>query len=185
MLGTVAEGCGGLDQGRKRWLQLRGEGVDSVAIFDVVEDVVENVEDMQTPTLCRRHTAPFRPPNGGVFLVGKRLGECDQVLAERGRPSRRRNQVAESPLLASLARGLADGSTQRSKSDTDEACYQTWTLGGEHSAMVELTRASIDSMSSREQGRGSARNRAPESAVLATISSADAIACDATSGGGR
>jgi hypothetical protein len=34
-------------------------------------------------------------------------------------------------------------------------------------------------MSSREQGRGSARNRAPESAVLATISSADAIVADA------
>jgi len=186
MLGTVAEGCGDLDQCRKGWLQLHGESVVSVAVLDVVEDVVQNVEDMQTPTPSRRHTAPVRPQCRGVssFLVGKRLGECDQVLAKRGRPSRRRNQVVESPLLASLARGLADGSTQRSKSDTDEACYQTWTLGGEHSAMVELTRASIDSMSSREHGRGSARNRAPESAVLATISSADAIAGDTTSGGG-
>jgi len=41
--------------------------------------------------------------------------------------------------------------------------------------MVELTRLSIDSMSSREHGRGSGRKRAPDSAVLATISSADAI----------
>lgn len=41
--------------------------------------------------------------------------------------------------------------------------------------MVELTRESIDSMSSREHGRGSARKRAPDSAVLATISSADAM----------
>ncbi len=49
--------------------------------------------------------------------------------------------------------------------------------------MVELTRASIDSMSSREHGRGSARNRAPERAVLAIISSApDAIVDDATPG---
>lgn len=62
------------------------------------------------------------------------------------------------------------------KSDTDEAYGQTWTLAREHSAMVELRRASIDSMSSREHGRGSARKSAPESAVFATISSVDAMA---------
>jgi len=54
-------------------------------------------------------------------------------------------------------------------------CFQTWTLGGEHSDMAVLRRRSIDSISSREQERGSARNSAPESAALATVSSADAI----------
>lgn len=63
----------------------------------------------------------------------------------------------------------------KGKSDTDKARYQTWTLEGEHSETVELTRAIMVSMSSREQGRGSGRKRAPDSAVLATISSADAI----------
>ena len=48
--------------------------------------------------------------------------------------------------------------------------------------MVELTRANIDSMSSREHGRGSGRNRAPDSAVLATISSADAMVAGDGSG---
>jgi hypothetical protein len=54
-------------------------------------------------------------------------------------------------------------------------CVQTWTLGGEHSEMAVLSRRSIDSISSREQERGSARNNEPESAALATVSSADAI----------
>jgi hypothetical protein len=129
---------------------------------------------MKAPALRRRHTAFLRLQGSVILLPAKRLAQGDQVLAERGDPNRRGNQVAESPLLASLARGLAHGSTQE-KIDTDEACCQTWTLGREHSVMVELRRASIDSMSSREHGRGSARNRAPERAVFATISSADAM----------
>lgn len=51
--------------------------------------------------------------------------------------------------------------------------------------MVEWTRASIVSMSSREQGRGSGRKRAPDSAVLATISSAAAITSSAKGGVGN
>ena len=55
-------------------------------------------------------------------------------------------------------------------------CFQTWTLVGEHSVTAVLSRVSIESISSREQERGSARNKDPESAALATASSADAIA---------
>lgn len=50
---------------------------------------------------------------------------------------------------------------------------QTWTLEGEHSVTAALTSEKSDSMSSREHGRGSGRKRAPDSAVLATMSSAD------------
>jgi hypothetical protein len=54
-------------------------------------------------------------------------------------------------------------------------CVQTWTFGGEHSVIAELSVMSIDSISSREHGRGSARKREPESATLATANSAEAI----------
>lgn len=42
----------------------------------------------------------------------------------------------------------------------------------------------MSSISSREQGRGSGRKRAPESAVFATISSADAMATSRDPSGG-
>ena len=113
MLRTVVEGCGAPDQCGQRRLQLRCEGLVSTAVLGVVEDVVQNVQDMEAPASRGRHTAPLQAQGCGVLLLGKRLGESDQILAERGGPGRRRNQVAERPLLASLGCRLADRSTQR------------------------------------------------------------------------
>ncbi len=113
MLRTVVEGCGAPDQCGKRRLQLRGEGLVSAAVLDVVEDVVENVQDMKAPASRGRHTTLLQARGRGILLRGKRLGERDQILAERGGPGRRRNQIAERPLLASLGCRLADRSTQR------------------------------------------------------------------------
>jgi hypothetical protein len=68
---------------------------------------------MQTAALRRGHAAPLGIQSNGILLAPKRLGEGDQILAKRGDPRGRGNQVGESPLLASLACGLADGFTQR------------------------------------------------------------------------
>jgi hypothetical protein len=68
---------------------------------------------MEAAAFRRRHAAPLGIQGGGVLLPAKRLGEGDQILAEGSDSRRRGNQVVESPLLASLACGLADGFTQR------------------------------------------------------------------------
>jgi len=52
-------------------------------------------------------------------------------------------------------------------------CGQTWTLEGEHSVVAALSNWSIDSISSREHGWGSARKSAPESDAFATVNCAD------------
>ncbi len=113
MLRAVVKGCGAPDQCGKRRLQLRGEGLVSAAVLDVVDDVVENVQNVEAPASRRRHAAPLQARGGGILLPGKGLGERNQILAERGGPGRRRNQIAERPLLASLGCRLADRSTQR------------------------------------------------------------------------
>jgi hypothetical protein len=46
MLGTVVERCRTPDQNGKRCLQLLGESFVVIAMLDVVEYVVEDVQDM-------------------------------------------------------------------------------------------------------------------------------------------
>lgn len=150
----------------------------------MIEDVIEKVEGMETFALDRRFTASLllalREVLGRAFAI--RVDECDQVLAKGSDPHRGRNQVGESPLLAflSIRRGTKTYAAQLSSWSYKgemccllSMCVQTWTLEGEHSAVVVFSNASVDSISSREQDCGSARKRAPVRAALATISSAD------------
>jgi hypothetical protein len=111
VLRGFVEGSCGPDEGREEGLQLLGKRIVAIAVFDMVENVVQNVQDMKTPALSGRNPNPLGL-NGccGILVASKRFGEGEEILGEGGGPSRRGNQVAESPLLASLARGLADGS---------------------------------------------------------------------------
>lgn len=159
----------------------------------MVEDVIEQVEGMETFSLDRRLTTPLLLALCEVLgrALAIRVDECDQVLAERSDPHRGRNQVGESPLLAflSIRRGAKRYAAQLSNWPYRQevycslsVCVQTWTLESEHSAVAVFSNASVDSISSREQDCGSARKRAPVRAALATISSADVDAIARESG---
>ena len=159
----------------------------------MVEDVIEQVEGMETFSLDRRLTTPLLLALCEVLgrALAIRVDECDQVLAERSDPHRGRNQVGESPLLAflSIRRGakryaaqLSNWSYRQEVYCSLSVCVQTWTLESEHSAVAVFSNASVDSISSREQDCGSARKRAPVRAALATISSADVDAIARESG---
>ena len=49
---AVVEGCRTSDQTREHWLQFVGKGFVVIAILDMVENVVEDVEYVETAALC-------------------------------------------------------------------------------------------------------------------------------------
>ena len=197
------------DEDGQDWLESGGEGVVSRAELCMVQDVVDDVKRVEAPSLGRRLAAMdcgCRLPAGRGSTrcrlrdVAEGVGQGDQVLGEGGGARRGGDQVDDSPLLAFLrervwrpgrrrhgrVRLLSPWGHQKESHSfrvclCGERIVQTWILTGEHWAVAVLRSASTLSISSREHGCGSARNRAPERAALATMSSVDAMASQSSS----
>lgn len=78
MFWAIGEGGCAPEEGRQCRLELLGEGIVVVAMLDVVEDVIEDVENVETAAPHRRQ-ALFVLELGqrAVLLAAEGLGESD------------------------------------------------------------------------------------------------------------